>query len=124
MAPAERPDVIVDFSSVPPGTKVILYSDAPAPFPSGDARTDYFPGFNFGDGLFGATNPANTPHFGARPNTGVLMRFNVVAATGSPDLPLNINTNTDLSGGLDTFIVEPAVIKTGIPAPPGYTLRS
>jgi len=123
VAPAERPDVIVDFSSVSPGTKVILYGDAPAPFPVGDARNDYFPGFNFGDGLFGNTNPANTAHDGFGPNTRVLMRFNVVAASGNPDPPLNINTGTDLSGGLDPFIVDPALIKAGIPAPPGFSSR-
>ena len=32
MAPAERPDIIVDFREVPAGTEVILYNDAPAPF--------------------------------------------------------------------------------------------
>ena len=31
MGPAERADVIVDFSGVPSGTNVILYNDAPAP---------------------------------------------------------------------------------------------
>lgn len=33
MAPAERADVIIDFSHVPAGAKLILYNDAPAPFP-------------------------------------------------------------------------------------------
>ena len=43
MAPAERADLIVDFRSVPAGSVLILYSDAPAPFPSGDPRNDYYP---------------------------------------------------------------------------------
>ena len=105
VAPAERPDLIVDFSNYAPGTKVVLYSDAPAPFPSGDDRNDYFPGYNVGTGLFGIGNPVNgtTPH-GFGPNTRVLMRFNVVAATGTPDLPLKINTTTDLTAGIDPFI--------------------
>ena len=45
VAPAERPDVIVDFSNYA-GKSVILYNDAPAPFPEGDDLDDYFPGWN------------------------------------------------------------------------------
>jgi len=40
LAPAERADIIVDFRDVPAGSEVILYNDAPAPFPGGDIRTD------------------------------------------------------------------------------------
>ena len=41
LAPAERADLIVDFSDVPAGSILILYNDAPAPFPSGDAANDF-----------------------------------------------------------------------------------
>ena len=41
LAPAERADLIVDFSDVPAGSILILYNDAPAPFPSGDSANDY-----------------------------------------------------------------------------------
>ncbi len=58
VAPAERPDLIVDFSNHK-GDSIILYSDAPAPFPGGDDRNDYFPGWNVGTGLFGVGNPVN-----------------------------------------------------------------
>ncbi len=119
MAPAERPDVIVDFSSCQPGTKVVLYSDAPAPFPSGDDRNDYFPGWNAGSGLFGVGNPVNgttAPGFG--PNTRVLMRFNVVPATGAPDGPLAIDTTTDLTPGIDPFLTP-----WGLTTPPPITPR-
>ncbi len=117
VAPAERPDVIVDFSNYA-GQSVILYGDAPAPFPFGDPLYDFFPGLNAGD------NPVNgTTQNGFGPNTRVLMRFNVVPATGPADPPLNINTGTNLSGGLDPFIVDPAVIKAGVPAPPGFYHR-
>ena len=34
-APAERPDILIDFR-MHPGDGVVLYNDAPAPFPSGD----------------------------------------------------------------------------------------
>ena len=112
VAPAERPDLIVDFSSVPAGTKVVLYNDAPAPYPSGDDRNDYFPGWNTSGqngnppGAFGLGNPVNAatnPGFG--PNTRVLMRFSVVAATGPADLPPSIDTNTNLAGGIDPTLL-------------------
>ena len=44
MAPAERADVIIDFSHVPVGSKLILYTDAPASFPQGDPLNDCFTG--------------------------------------------------------------------------------
>jgi hypothetical protein len=43
LAPAERADVIIDFSDFA-GKTVILYNDASAPFPGGDIRNDYFAG--------------------------------------------------------------------------------
>jgi spore coat protein A, manganese oxidase len=36
IAPAERADILVDFSNVPAGTKIILQNTANAPFPGGD----------------------------------------------------------------------------------------
>lgn len=36
LAPAERADLIIDFSDVPVGSKLIFYNDAPAPYPCGD----------------------------------------------------------------------------------------
>jgi len=99
VAPAERPDLIVDFSHYA-GQSIILYGDAPAPFPSGDDRNDYFPGFNE------TNNPVNgTTRNGFGPNSRVLMRFNVVAASGAPDLHLDINTNTDLTHGIDPTLL-------------------
>jgi len=41
LAPAERADLIVDFSDVPAGSILILYNDAAAPFPMGDPAADY-----------------------------------------------------------------------------------
>ena len=116
MAPAERTDIIVDFSSVQPGTYVVLYNDAPAPFPGGDDRNDYFPGYNVGNGLFGIGNPVNgttTPGHG--PNTRILMRFKVVAATSPADPPLMINTHTDLRAGND-----PLLVPAGSTTPPRF----
>ena len=36
IAPAERADILIDFSSIAPGTTIILRNDAKAPFPDGD----------------------------------------------------------------------------------------
>jgi FtsP/CotA-like multicopper oxidase with cupredoxin domain len=37
LAPDERADILIDFSRIPPGTKIILLNDAKAPFPNGAA---------------------------------------------------------------------------------------
>ena len=47
MAPAERSDVLFDFSGYA-GKNLILYTDAPAPFPMGDPLNDFFPGLKNG----------------------------------------------------------------------------
>ncbi len=98
VAPAERPDVIVDFSGYA-GQSIVLYGDAPAPFPGGGPETDFFPGLDNG-------NPvnANTPA-GFGPNSRVLMRFNVVPATGAADPPLSIGPSTDLTSGIDPTLL-------------------
>jgi spore coat protein A len=75
MAPAERADLIVDFSRVAPG-KYLLYNDAPAPFPTPDPRNDYYPG---SPGAAAPTNP------GEGPNTRTLMQIVVTPRVGAPD---------------------------------------
>jgi spore coat protein A len=64
LAPAERADVIIDFSQVPVGSKLILYSDSPAPFPMGDPINDHL-GSDRG------------------PDTSSLLQFRVGAASGA-----------------------------------------
>jgi spore coat protein A, manganese oxidase len=116
-APAERFDFLVDFSGFA-GKSVILYTDAPAPFPVGDGRNDYFSA--------SGNATATKPGFG--PDTRIMMRFNVVAAT-SVDPPLTI-TGADLTAGLDPFLVPQgvSVIQNGavVPSmfPPGSTVRN
>jgi spore coat protein A, manganese oxidase len=113
LAPAERSDLLFDFSRHT-GQKLILYTDAPAPFPDGDETNDYFPGFDAKNNPLNGTTP---PGFG--PNTRVIMRFNVVPATGT-DQPLNISKATDLTAGND-----PLLIPLGITTPPpGVPVRS
>lgn len=107
VAPAERPDLLVDFSNYA-GTSVILYNDAPAPFPEGDDLDDYFPGWNVDNN---PTNGVTAPGHG--PNTRVLMRFDVVASTGS-DATLTINESTDLT----TYGIDPFLVPWGKTTPP------
>ena len=73
LAPGERADVIVDFSKVPAGSKLILYNDAPAPAPNGDSRVDYYTG----DGDQTAIGGAPTTLAGYGPNTRTVMQFQV-----------------------------------------------
>ncbi|GAB3145665.1 choice-of-anchor D domain-containing protein [Micromonospora sonneratiae] len=88
LGPGERADVIVDFSSAPPGSKIILYNDCPAPIPAFDARYDYH-----------TAAPDQTPFGGAPtsqrgygPNTRTLLQFQVV---GTPAAPFDLATLQD-----------------------------
>jgi spore coat protein A len=92
-APGERFDVIVDFKGFA-GKNVILYNDAPAPFPMGDPSNDYFPG---------APDNPTQPNPGFGPNTRQIMRFKVVPPT-SADPPMRINTNTPLILGITPLL--------------------
>ncbi len=93
VAPAERPDLIIDFAAMA-GKTIILYNDAPAPFPMGDPRYDYFPGWNIKGN---PTNGLTVAGFG--PNSRVLMRFQVGATVTAPADPrLLINTATVMPG--------------------------
>jgi spore coat protein A, manganese oxidase len=82
LAPAERADVIIDFSSAPAGARLVLFSDAPAPFPMGDDRNDYFTGAPDQS----ANGGAPTPLLGFGPNTRTLLQFRVLPST-QPALP-------------------------------------
>ena len=81
MAPAERADLLVDFSALPVGTKLILYNDAPAPFPGGKIYNDYY---------FGNTQNPVVTQAGFGPDTRQLVQFEVVAATSPADTTLNL----------------------------------
>jgi len=83
LAPAERADVLIDFSTLAVGTKLILYNDAPAPFPGGKLYNDYYFGNN--------QNPVVTLA-GYGPDTRQLLQLEVVAPgpDSPPDPPLNL----------------------------------
>jgi spore coat protein A len=72
LSPAERADLIIDFRGFE-GATLILYNDAPAPFPGGDSRNDYFTGDADQTSTGGA--PATRPGHG--PNTRTLMQIRV-----------------------------------------------
>ncbi|GEM_PF-860053 len=72
LGPAERADVIIDFSAYANKT-LILYNDAPAAFPNYDPRWDYYTGDSDQTDIGGA--PTTQPGYG--PNTRTIMQINV-----------------------------------------------
>ncbi len=83
MAPAERCDIIIDFRGFE-GKNLILYTDAPAPFPGGDIRNDYFPGDADLTCIGGAPSTPMTSAVG--PDTRIIMRFEVAKAGSVSEL--------------------------------------
>ena len=73
LAPAERADLIVDFRNVPAGSRLILLSDAAAPYPDGRRAQRLLPGqpgdanLNAGDS---DPTPARSFRSGSRPESG------------------------------------------------------
>jgi spore coat protein A len=106
LAPAERADIIVDFSQVTPGSRLILYNDAPAPFPMGDPATDYY--------NLRQTNSVVT-QAGFGPNTRTLLQFRVGQRVGAQD-----------ATGPLTLAMDPApLVPPGLmQLPPGVTVRN
>jgi FtsP/CotA-like multicopper oxidase with cupredoxin domain len=86
LGPAERADVIVDFSNVPSGSKLILYNDAPAPVPAFDARLDYYTGDEDQTSSGGA--PSTVAGYG--PNTRTIMQFQVDSTIASATAAFNL----------------------------------
>lgn len=76
LGPAERADVVVDFSQYA-GQTLILYNDAPAAFPALDPRYDYFTGAPDRTDTGGA--PTTQPGFG--PNTRTVMQIKIADST-------------------------------------------
>lgn len=78
LGPAERADVLIDFSGYPEGTTFILYNDAPAAMPLIDRRYDLYTGGP--DFTPNGGPPTTQPGFG--PNTRTIMKF--VVNSGAP----------------------------------------
>ena len=81
LGPAERADVIIDFSQVSAScSNLILYNDAPAPVPAFDPRNDYYTGDPDNTGIGGA--PTTFPGYG--PNTRTIMQIQVSGTAAAP----------------------------------------
>jgi FtsP/CotA-like multicopper oxidase with cupredoxin domain len=88
LGPAERADVIVDFSQFA-GKTLIMYNDAPAPAPAVDSRLDYFTGDGDQTPIGGAPN--TQPGYG--PNTRTIMQVIVDATNTQPNtVPFSLST--------------------------------
>ncbi len=85
LGPAERADVIIDFSQVPSGSRIIMYNDAPAPVPAFDTRYDYYTG----DPDQTSTGGAAMTQPGYGPNIRTMMQF----AVDLPPSPTGSNVN-------------------------------
>ena len=79
LAPAERADVVVDFSRYA-GQTLILYNDAPTAFPALDPRTDYYTGAPD----LSAEGGHPGPQAGFGPNTRTLMQIKVAPTAVAP----------------------------------------
>jgi len=78
LGPAERADVIIDFSAFA-GHTLILYNDAPAPWPALDPHYDYYTGDPDNRSMGGA----DTTLPGLGPNTRTIMQIVVTGAGGA-----------------------------------------
>jgi FtsP/CotA-like multicopper oxidase with cupredoxin domain len=107
IGPAERADVIVDFSQVDMTkcSNVILYNDAPAPVPAFDPRYDYYTG----DPDQTSTGGAPTTIAGFGPNTRTIMQFQVSPSRGVAAAfnaaPLNTALPAAFAASQDQIIV-------------------
>ncbi|HEY4753910.1 MAG TPA: hypothetical protein VIH37_11535, partial [Candidatus Limnocylindrales bacterium] len=91
LGPAERADVVVDFSGIPAGQKVILYNDSPAPMPAFDTRYDYFTGDE--DQVMSGGAPTTLPGYG--PNTRTVMQFQVGSGIVGSGISPNLTTGVE-----------------------------
>ena len=92
LGPAQRADVLVDLTNVPGGATLILYNDAPAPFPGWDPRWYYQTGHADQTSTGGA--PTILP--GYAPNTQTIMQIKVDQSGTSPSIydPVSGNLNS------------------------------
>jgi len=107
MAPAERADVVVDFSQFA-GQTVILYNDSGAPVPAADGRNDLYTG----NPDFTGAGGAPSTHAGMGPSTRTIMAFVV---SGNKGVTVPDYYDPALLTALNTTL--PALFKTEQPAP-------
>ncbi len=115
LGPAERADVIVDFSQYA-GQTLILYNDSPAPVPAVDPRVDYYTGDPDQTDTGGA--PSTLPGYG--PNTRTIMQIRV--ANTAPALAYDLaGLQTALPAAYGQAQKKPLVPQAGYNAPFGAT---
>lgn len=108
LGPAERADVIVDFSAFG-GQTLILYNDAPTAFPALDPHYDYYTGAPDRTDIGGA--PAIPVGLG--PNIRTVMQINVAAGAGTPFVMSNLTNafaSTAPGGGAFRASQEPIIV--------------
>lgn len=112
LGPAERADVIIDFSKVPKNVStLILYNDAPAPVPAFDPRNDYYT--NNPDQTSTGGAPSTLAGFG--PNTRTIMQFRLTNTSGSS---FNLQAlQAALPGAYTSSQPAPVVPETTYPSP-------
>jgi FtsP/CotA-like multicopper oxidase with cupredoxin domain len=88
LGPAERAEVVVDFSQFA-GQTLILYNDAPAAFPARDPRYDYYTG----NGDYRDTGGASSTLPGYGPNTRTIMQIVVADTAPAPAFNLSALQN-------------------------------
>ena len=93
LGPAERADIVVDFSQYA-GQTLILYNDGPAAWPAPDPRYDYYTGNP--DLTFNGGAPPTQPGYG--PNTRTVMQIRVKAA--DPVNGTGVSSISILDGGV------------------------
>ncbi len=103
LGPAERADVVVNFSGVTPGSTLILYNDSPAPVPGYDTRLDYYTG-DPDQGTTGGA-PSTLPGYG--PNIRTMMQIQIASNSGTASSGYDL---TALNNAM------PALFRTNQPA--------
>ncbi len=96
LGPAERADVVVDFSNFA-GKTLIVYNDAPAPVPASDPRLDYYT--NDPDQADTGGAPSTLPGYG--PNTRTIMQIVVRGSGGTAPVD---DVGPTLLGALQTAL--------------------
>jgi FtsP/CotA-like multicopper oxidase with cupredoxin domain len=94
LGPAERADVVVDFSQFR-GKTLILYNDAPAAFPARVPQYDYYTG---GPDLSPAGAPTTLPGYGPNTRTIMQVKVSMAAPAAAFDRP---NRSDDKLGALE-----------------------
>lgn len=118
MAPAERADVIVDFSQFA-GKTIILYNDSPAPVPASDPRNDFYTG-NPDYSVTGGANdqggaPSTMPGYG--PNIRTIMQFRVAGVNSGVPGPVDAVPTAILTALQNPATGLPAIFKATQDAP-------